>query len=350
MGAPHLNGEAMAFYNSTATERLADTILTLRVIMPKDLERESVLVDVKWFGYRFMSPLAATKHFAEVYREGVRRYTRTHGDIELSDRVSGLSLNVFAEPSGSLTELWRARQDCDELGLPYELLVDFGFEFAGRRKWKRTPRPCQLFGSKKSAAAWKIEFAKYLADRLPMALDRLSGLPQYRVESYRALAAQDQFRSHLLDHISDVNKPWGTAIGKQCIENRHLPLLSTMRLVPKRLRDGVMSEIRSDMSVGILEPVHRELVPLIAFAPACFGLPPAKVAPESGCTRCPMADQCVALIEVTSRRMQERYGSISPVKESRDNNRREKTRLRVAKCRANKKKDSGSPQPLAGTM
>ena len=335
----------MSLYHLSATDRVADIIGAIKLMAPSDLERERGLAHCKWFAYRFMSPLAATKHFAELYRQGVQRYARYHQDIDLAGSVRGLSPNVFLKPSGSLTELWRARQRADELGLPYELLIDFAFEFAGRRKWRHTPRPMQLFGSKKSGVAWQAEFEKYLSEHLLPALDRLSGLPQYRVENHRGLPVQDEFRAALLEQIMEMKKPWSTAIGKHCVETRHLPVLRMMRLVPPELRHGVISEIRRDLSIEILHPASVERLPLIAYVPGCFGLPHAHDPRSSECSTCPLREKCEALTLDVTHRMHDRYGSLSPLQDARDRQRREKTRIRVARHRLKK----SDPDALAAT-
>lgn len=134
----------MSLYNLSERDRLVDNVGTIRTIMPDVLARERELANSKWFAYRFMSPLAATKLFADLYRKGVKAYVRKHRDIEEAEKANGIANNIFSQASGSLTQLWQARQKTDELGLPYDLLIDFGFHFASRRRWRHTPRPIQL--------------------------------------------------------------------------------------------------------------------------------------------------------------------------------------------------------------
>lgn len=120
----------MSFYSNTLAQRLDDTIEVMRLVMPDVLEREREVAHKKWFAYRFMSPLAATKHFAELYSKGFKAYIRFNRDRDEAELRQGLGQNIFHKPGRSLTELWHARQRADELGLPYELLIEFGFEFA----------------------------------------------------------------------------------------------------------------------------------------------------------------------------------------------------------------------------
>lgn len=326
----------MSFYHLSVTDRLADIIGSIKLMAPPDLEHERELAHRKWFGYRFMSPLSATKHFAEVYRKGVQAYAHEHRDRELAERVQGLSRNVFLRPSASLTELWRARQRTDKLGLPYDLLVEFGMYFAGRRMWKHTPRPIQLFGSKRSDVAWPLELEKFLEERYPAALDRLEELPQYRTENYRGLPVQEEFRAALIEQVNENERRWSIVLGRHCAETRHLPMLSTLKLVPSESRQGVVSDIRHDLKVGLLNPAPHVKLPLIAYAPGCFGMPHARDPQSPNCKSCPMNMTCEAVVLDVTKRMLDCHGTLSPLQDGRDGRRREKTRLRVAKHRLKK--------------
>lgn len=304
--------------------------------------REREIAQSKWFAYRFMSPLAATKHFSDLYREGVKAYVREHQDRDLAEQVQGLALNVFSKPSGSLTELWRTRQKADELGLPYELLIEFGLYFAGRRKWRFTPRPCQLFGSKKSDVAWPIELEKFLEERYPSALLGIEGLPQYRAENYQGLAPQDDYRAALAEFIQECAKPWQLVVGQLCVETRHLPILSTMKLVPQHLRRGVIAEIRHDLETGILARPPYEQLPAISYAPACFGIPNIYDGAVPGCSVCPMAQQCQVFAFDVSEKMLNSVGTVFPVTDAKLKKRRASGRARQAKFRAKKKINAAS--------
>jgi len=332
----------MPFFHLSVTDRLVDIFASLNLIPPKKLERERELAESKWYAYRFMSPMAATKHFADAYRKGVKAYAREHQDRDLAESVQGLGRNVFGKPSSSLTELWGARQRADELGLSYDLLVEFGMYFAGRRTWRHTPRPIQLFGSKESDVAWRHEIEKFLEEREPAALSRIAELPQYRTECYRGLPAQDAFRAELLDGIRKNTRSRSIEIGRQCVETRHLPMLSTLKLAPSELRAGVVSDIRHDLNIGLLTPAPKEKLPLIAYAPPCFGLPHARDVGSEQCLACPMSVACEAAALKVTKRMIERHGVLSPLQEGRDSRRREMTRRRVAKLRAKKSELAGS--------
>lgn len=324
----------MQFYNSRAIERQAEIMETLRLIHSDHLARERSLASTKWYRYRFMSPFAATRHFAELYRERVRAHVRRHYDVERADKVQGLSQNIFSNPSGSLTQLWNARQRADELGVPYELLIEFGLEFASRRKWKHVPNPVQLFGSKGSDVAWPLEFDKFYTERYPGALNSICSLPQYRTENYRGLEAQEHFRSALYAHIGEAAERWSLVVARNCVETRHLPIIQTMRLVPPHLRSGVISEVRHDLESGLISKPKKEVLPPIAYMPGCFGIPTAHDLNVNQCAACPHVANCGQFSAVVAEKMKAAHGTSAPVKDSSDNKRRERDRIRQARRRA----------------
>lgn len=91
-------------------DRLRDNITALRLVMPDVLMRERERAHTKWYAYRFMSPLEATKLFADLYRAAFKRYVRTHRDVSDADAANGLGTRIFGRPNSSLTEVWNARQ------------------------------------------------------------------------------------------------------------------------------------------------------------------------------------------------------------------------------------------------
>jgi hypothetical protein len=109
------------------------------------LARERELTSSKWFGYRMMSPLAATKLFYETYLEARVHFVKTEQDIGLLGR---LTLRPFDRISGALfAAAWTARQRADEYAIPYEFYLDFAHHFWGRRSGggrQRAPQINQL--------------------------------------------------------------------------------------------------------------------------------------------------------------------------------------------------------------
>ncbi|MBD9497305.1 hypothetical protein [Ensifer sp. ENS01] len=336
----------MSFYSNSSGQWLDDTLEAMRLIMPDVLERERDVASKKWFAYRFMTPLAATKHFASLYGKGFKAYIRFNRDRDEAELREGLGARIFDSANRSLTELWHARQRADELGLPYELLIEFGFEFARKGGWKNPPRPMQLFGSAESDIAWPLEIEKFLNDRLPLVIDRFGDLPQYRVENYRRLRVQDEFRSYLIDRVLASTKPWASRLIGPCIEKRHLPLLLAIKLAPRDQRCRITTEFRLERESELLVEAPREALPQVAYVPACFGLVAAH-RDLSPCSSCLFNVICQQMGKAASAETIRRYGSVSLLKDERDAKRKAAQRRRTARCRAKKKAATLMSSPAA---
>ncbi len=326
----------MPAYSISDEERLADSRAAMRLIMPDVLEVEREVAHEKWFAYRFKSPLAATKLFASLYRQGFRKFIERHKDRGDSQSSNGLSSNLFDQPSAQLTRVWKARQHADRHCLPYNLLIDFGFEFAGRRKWRHAPTPDQMCGSRESVEEWTRQFEPHAVANLPLIVDTMPAVAPYQSEHYRGLADQDEFRRFLLDHISAPGKSWSTKIANHCVKSRHLPLKAGVGLVAEHLRQSVVSDIRHDIELGLVELAPKVSLPEVAFAPACLGIVPAYQEFDPQCAVCALSKKCRELRELATTEMLEAHGSLSPLKEARLENEREKTKWRVREFRKRK--------------
>lgn len=341
----------MPEYYSSLEDRVRDNITALRLVMPEVLLRERERAHTKWYAYRFMSPLQATTLFADLYRKGFQRYVSVHRDIHDADAAQGLSSRLFGAPNRSLTEVWNARQRADELGLPYNLLIDFGFHFAGRRTRKRAPRPGQLFDSGEAGIAWPLELGKWIVDPLHYEVQRLN-MPQYRHENYRSFPVQREFHDYILESIVERVSAWGPKLAHHCVSRRHLPISRAIKVVPKGARKSAIRHIRDEL--GLISEQNGEMVhlPDIALAPACFGLPFATDETSPECMVCPLAGRCSLAGSAATKHMLDRYRSVSPLQQDQKKNTNEKTKLRVRRHREKKRSlhSETFPQPEVNPM
>ena len=314
--------------------------------MPDVLKRERERAHTKWFAYRFMSPLEATKLFADLYRIAFKRYVRIHRDVGDAEAANGLGTRIFGGPSSSLTEVWNARQRADELGLPYNLLMEFSFDFAGRRTRKRAPRPGQLFDSGEAEIAWPINLEKWIADPLHVEIQRLS-MPQYRNENYRSFPVQKEFHDYILESIEERVGAWGPKLAHHCLHRHHLPVSKAIKIVPKGARGSTVRHLRGELEFITDQSSGVERLPDVSFAPACFGLPFAAQDASPECLACPLSNSCSQAVHAVSEHLHNRHGVLSQLEHGRKMNTREKTKLRVRRHRNSKKSPlhEASPQP-----
>lgn len=324
----------MSKFHEKSIDRQIDIIKAQKLIMPDVLAKERDIAHSKFYGYRFMSPLAATQHFAGLYSQKAKAFSRMNQDIETAAKVHGIGYNIFSKPSASLTELWNARIKADSMGVPYGLLIDFGFHFASRRTWRTAPRPGQLFGSKSSGDLWIEMFEAYAEENFPFFTRELGDLPQYRRENYKGWRSQNDFRDYIREEFSRPGQQWDRKIMQNCIERRYLPMTPTIHMVPRDLRKTTIESVRYIINHEEVTTAPIERLPLISFVPSCFGSPSAQDLATPECANCSFAKHCTSLCETVSTRMMERFDSLSPLKESRDEKRKEGQRRRTARHRA----------------
>lgn len=324
----------MSKFHEKLSDRRIDIIKAHKLIMPDVLAKERDVAQRKFYEYRFMSPLAATQHFAQLYSQKAKAFARMNQDIETAEKVRGMGYGLFSEPSASLTEFWNARIKADSMGVPYGLLIDFGFHFASRRTWRTAPRPGQLFGSKSSGDLWIEMFEAYAEENFSLYTRELADLPQYRNENFKDFQSQNDFRDFIREVIARPGQQWDRKITQNCIELRYLPMTSTLYMVPKDLRKTTIESVRYIVSHEQVTQSPIERLPLISFVPSCFGSPYAQDLAAPECANCSFAKHCTSMCENVSTRMTARFDSLSPLKDSRDEKRKEGQRRRTARHRA----------------
>lgn len=115
---------------SNIKTRTADMFRAASNLRPEDWRIERELSIMKWFDYRFMSPLEATLEFVEDYRFVYRAIWKSNFDASTAER------GWFADRREFLT-FWNARVAADALGVRYRFFIFTTMEAAlRRRKWK----------------------------------------------------------------------------------------------------------------------------------------------------------------------------------------------------------------------
>lgn len=318
--------------------RIEFLIIGSKLIPPTLLQREQELTSMKWFSYRFMSPLEATLEFGRCYQKAIRKYVGQNVDRNLGEKVSGTNLTIPPKPTSSFTQLWQARQEADIRGIPYEHYLEFGFHFAGRRARKATPRPVQLGPNHKTRVAWETTFELYVEDNLEHIL-RSAVMPgQFRFEAYCELPPQIAFRKLVLKLIEGSSAPRHMEIASWSGDKRVLPIRSIVDPSHRHLIKNAISYLRFERDAGIA-PKHSEPMMELSrndFWPSCLGVPLAKDNTKPECSHCPFAREC----EIVSHHVLTKADMLPvtlDVEEAEKNRDRMMVRERVQKHRDKKK-------------
>lgn len=323
----------MSIDRVNAKERIKSLIICAEKIRPVSLAPEARLMTLKWYDYRFMSPMAATMLFGDTYQKWFRRAIARTVDRNLAVNVRGIDLkNILSNPR-QLTALWTARQHADELGIRYDEYLEFCFMFATNRRRKRLPQPNQLYFSEASEFAWIQQLMNFWPERLFGGLVKLEDLTQYRMEFYRGLPSQDGYRRFILDLASKHTKPWHEVMRIYSIEKQQLPIrLLAPAIGRERFRDA-LQRLKSDAPFRVAPSVNVTREQLWQ---SCFGIPHAFSADEEPCSICPQSAGCRKVAELVLADVKARLGSSDPVKQ-REN---ESGKFRTRKCRARKKREA----------
>lgn len=322
-------------------KRLADLVCMRKILHPNDLAVEGELASTRWFAYSFMSPVEATEEFRRVYTAALQRYVRANCDRELSEQVSGVRPGTPAHRTQQYTQLWRARQKADRLGVPYEVVINFGFDFAQRRTRKASPLPHQLFATDKSDQAWWSMFQVELDEKIYHAMRRLE-VPQFRLEHDRMLPIQRQLRDQTKSHLAASLRDRVDTVGWIAITNRYLSLDECLSVYSEEHADRVRERLSGAVEDGLILEEPKADLEDDDFLVGCFGVSEAIDAPGSSCGSCPLRAQCRNYAGLVEQATLKRTGHISPVEEAD----RQRNRNKVAAHRA-RKRAMASASPVA---
>ena len=273
--------------NEHTRQRLADLELIARIIPRQHLEPEAELLITKWPAYRFLSPMAATKQFHRAFVESYKRYIRTNIDYEMAEKSAIGARIEFDQQNAHLTQLWRARQIADGLGMPYEAYMDFVFDFASCRIRQNIPQPNQLGPSPTSKIAWFAKLNKYWTpDHKMIWLNRMEPMVQYSMAHNKDLPAQEQFRRDLVDAARAVGGNPAPFVQKRVVALNQLSL-SECAIFGEATVDGALRDVPREIEIGLLS-IHEYAQPQPAeFMQSCFGVPGITTSTSETCQGCP---------------------------------------------------------------
>lgn len=303
-----------------------------------ELADERELMRTKWFGYRFMSPEAATATFARLYVKHLQYSVQKTRDRNMKVKdIDWLSFNKGGE---AFVVCWRARKRADLFCIPYEAYLTFAFDFASRRKRRFAPQINQLHGGEKSRDAWLVKFNEVLRERLWPSLCQL-GMPQYHAEHFIGLQPQRDYRDFVLGVSSDstlVPDPWKRVIERFSYLRNEIPVEGFEGRMDPELLQECIEGLEYEVAQGRLKRAPAPAMSKDERWPSCFGLPGCQDV-SSICGTCPLKADCQKVADFVRAEVVKKAGHHDPKRQMR----LVRQNARQAKSRAGRK------DGLAGT-
>lgn len=319
-------------------KRLDDLIWMTRNIRSDDIARERDLLLMKWFDYRFLSPLEATELFIEAYRRQYKIAFAREVDRSRSGEVHGIRMDQFYGNAKLRTQAWRARQRADETGMTYDAYMQASFAFASRKsivnddgktRARMLLSVSQLHHPNSAAEAWDEFRTTFWSELLDNRVVEMPVAAAFREELYEDLPAQLDFRQKWpriaaasssgmvgwMQHFSHVKR--------QIPFEEFRSVMSADRFQSER--DKLDAEIRHYGA----EPEEMPLVNSTTTWQSCFGLITGDRSHAPTCASCPVTEQCRTMQRFVNTCLTSICGTTDPVGDEK----RSKGRARQAALR-----------------
>jgi hypothetical protein len=312
--------------------RLRENRLATGLICSANLAREGELALTKWFGYRYMSPWAATVHFLEVYQVEFRRAFAAAIDRDRAESTWGARVEDLMNNAARRTQAWRARQRADEIGMTYQDYISLSFDFALRRNRQKLPQPNQLHHPK-AGNVW-IEYRdngwreRLIGDAVAMPSDAA-----YRINNYRGHPAQDRYRKFAFALMEGRYQPWHRMMQSWTLRRDQIPLEEFHARIKAELFETEVKRLESEERHYPTTPDTAPIVTAVSMWPSCHGLPATSMK-LSGCDECPESASCKVIAKGVANDVLKSTGTASPVEAKRRADAAERQRRRRALKRA----------------
>jgi hypothetical protein len=333
--------------NTHITSRVNSNYDAHTCIPIQHLAAEADLLLMKWPGYRFLSPVEATDLFIENYKEAYKMSFKRHIDKDAAEKMMPASKLKTSSNNAHYTQFWIARQCADTLCIPYELYLEFCFDFASRVTRRYLPQPNQLVFSDKSEEAWRAKLNEaWGQDELKTAFSRMAPMIEYCLENYRDLPAQNAFQKELLMMCKNSAAHFPTFFANRVISLRQLSAASCRSVFGTELVDAAVADAKSDIEDGRLSiHIYRDLE-TVSMMQACLGLPAIDRTASSVCQGCVQFELCTTVRKDVSQKLIATHGSEDPVGDQK----RAKQRQYTAKSRAKAKMKGVSATAIPVSM
>lgn len=238
----------MAAFSSdmeTRSSPLDDDAVAIRFIPTKIYEHEVGLFASKWFDYRHLTPVQATRLYIDVYGDIYRQVFAQFFDSRVAEFIKPLSLDRVlaglgqADPKakGQFKACWRGRQVADGIGMPYATYLQLAFRHR-LRAWQRPymPQPQHLyheFDVEKTVERWQemIKSELFVAEH-----------PAYLVQNYQGHQHQNDHHEWLFT-LAQLRPEPGYVLA-DFVARDLLPL----EKVASRVDEYVLDQVESNLS------------------------------------------------------------------------------------------------------
>lgn len=278
--------------------RAAEMLRAAPNMRPEDWRVERDLSMTKWFDYRFLTPIEATLQFVEDYRFVFRAKWKSNFDAATADLKRGTIENGLFADRREFSTFWNARVCADALGMRYPFFINTTMEVALRRgKWKRVPRPGQLWNKPDCIAAAEAKWEEELAGR-----QAVSALAHYRPENFLGLPHQLDHQQHALQ-VAKKRSNFLGALGNYIDIDRIVSAAQAETAYDTRVVTMARETVSSSAT-----PAPQDVLPLDQLLPSCFGLPVVVDRARPPCAACPLVERCAIVSRIAQAASVKRFG------------------------------------------
>lgn len=324
------------------SERLRELAHTATRLRRSEIEIERELLTSKWPAYHFMSPHAATLHFAELYREAAGRKFGQEFGQNRPVKIKGFSDALLNQAGREYTSMNKARQIADGLGVRYEDYFSICHEFWFNRQRKRLPRPNQLGPVGRYGETWLRFFEERWEQRWPTSLLRINPAA-YRLERNQNLPAQLAFRSLLVRVVKGPGV--GTYRDRMAtwnVKERLLPIIRFRGLMKAYAFRDILDELRPEIASTNHERTPKVTGFDVDLMQSCCGLPGVRDPRSAQCSSCRQSNACAKISLMVTEMVLTQTGVSDPRLEASRRDARERQRKKRMIDKA-KRIAAGSP-------
>lgn len=292
--------------------KLGELTLVRSWIEKRNFDWDSDMQGACWIEYRYMTPLERTELFAKEYHKSYLKAYKKANPGEDATKKNPLDPRFVANDIGVMNSLWKARIEADRAGVPYDVYLDVVMEgHLVNDKWKRPPRPNQLYGN--------------------LDLPRLRGMPTPEMIAERLCATGWDYRFFASSYQGDEDQDIAIRMLQLAVTSSTDPIATLSRFLCERkaITEQKALELFGTDLVSSARALSKEVpvtqpAPYGRYIPPCVGYP--NVDDCSACEVCPISRQCLKFSGMVRDEMIRVFGTDDPRREWKKLKNRERQR------------------------